>query len=149
MSEYNIRYSVKNKDLLEEVKKEISKYAARLTDDKGTPLYDLIKVYSADVSLVDDFLRDAVDQFYMRFQDVARIVESYGEGFAISLYLPDIDSEMVSTAEAELNRFLTVQICAFWLSTRYEQGSKLYADRALASLSRLIEILRTRKAPQR
>ena len=147
MPDYNVEYSIPIADARESARREIAKIAARVTDEKGVPLYDLVKSYNSDKFIVDGFVKDAIRQVATRFADVCRV--DSGDTTSVLFYLPDINEAMVDEAGDELNRFIGNQVTALWLATRYNAFAQFYTEQASASMERLVILLRTRNAPER
>ena len=148
MPDYNVEYQIQTTSARESAKREISKVAARITDDKGVPLYDIVKAYQSDTFIVDGFIGDGIRQIVARFQDCC-IVNNDGQAYKLLFYLPDIDDAMVDAAGEEIDRFICAQVTAMWLATRYSAFAQFYTEQASASMERLVLLLRTRKAPER
>lgn len=148
MPNYNVEYTIPLSQARDYAKREIAKVAARVTDDKGVPLYDIIKAYQSDTFIVDGFIGDSIRQIVTRFQDCC-ISEQSGESYNLLFYLPDIDDAMTDAAGDEVIRFVSMQVTALWLATRYSAFAQFYNEQASASMERLVILLRTRKAPER
>jgi len=148
MPNYNVEYSISIETARDTARREIAKVAARVTDDKGVPLYDLVKSYRNDTFIVDGFVGDSLRQVLSRFPDVCRL-EKEGDSYTLSFYIPDFDYNMSDIAEDELKRFVGLQVTALWLATRYNAFAQFYTEQASASMERLVVLLRTRKAPAR
>ena len=144
----NVLYLVAAQNARELAKREIAKVAARVTDEKGLPLYDMVKAYRNDTFIVDGFIEDGLRQFVTRFSDCCTM-EKKDDKYLINLNLPDSEKDNILQGREELNRFLANQVTALWLATRYNTFAQFYTEQASASMERLVILLRTRKAPTR
>lgn len=145
---HNVLYLVAAQNARELAKREIAKVAARVTDEKGLPLYDMVKAYRNDTFIVDEFIEDGLRQFVTRFSDCCTM-EKQDDKYLINLNLPDSEKDNILQGREELNRFLANQVTALWLATRYNTFAQFYTEQASASMERLVILLRTRKAPTR
>jgi hypothetical protein len=148
MPNYNVEYFIPLESARDSARREIAKIAARITDDNGVPLYDLVKSYKNDTFIVDGFVGDSLRQVLTRFPDVCRLEKEY-DSYTLAFYIPDFDYNMSDIAEDELKRFVCLQVTALWLATRYNAFAQFYTEQASASMERLVVILRTRKTPER
>lgn len=148
MPTYNLTYTFTVTDLRAKIDEAVSKTAQRAVGKEGQSLYDAIKIYSNDRSVVEDAIRDAMDSVALRFVDMSKI-EAGTNAYTLSFYAPDIQTENSETVRREVERYVSMKVVADWLSTRYPDPAKYYSDLADAALAKVVVAVRTRKTPTR
>lgn len=131
------------------VNKEVSRAAAMSHGDDGSPLFDAYKILSRDTDTLKEYMGDAVSAIFLRLFDIATR-GSEGGNITLTFDVPDFDLSMEPEVTKELNRFVTLMVCSYWL---LEKGAGLkseeFGKRAEASLEKAHVLLKSRKTPKR
>ena len=113
-------YVIDKPALLESIKEEVSHVADAAYAEDGTSLYDSVMVTMRDKRKLQGFIDDAVSQFVRREFDITKYdpeVHYYTDELGnettqvayvtprLILHVPDFDSSMEETANAELDRY--------------------------------------------
>ena len=142
-------YTITSESILASVDKEVSRAAAMAHGDDGSPLFDAYRILSRDRDTLEEYMGDAVSAVFLRLFDIA--TRSGGNGsVTITFDVPDFDGSMEPEVTKELNRFITLMVCSYWL---LEKGagpkSEEFAKRAEAALEKAHVLLKSRKTPKR
>ena len=137
----NLSFQYGVSEIMDLIDGEISRHAAFLRFQDGGSAYDTLKIHTNEVPTVTGFIEDAFRTILTRFDGEGRYrretrtddEENETEYHVLSFYLPDFDSDLYNS------RFIK----AILINT----SAKLIAADSEASMSRLIDMLRTRKYP--
>lgn len=67
---YTLRYRIAE-DIEDKIGLEVSKVAARATDEQGQSKYDLLKIYQSDAPLVANYLNEVIRRILAEYSDIA------------------------------------------------------------------------------
>ena len=143
----NLSFSFGADDLLDRIDAETSRHAAFLRFPDGGSAYDALRVHSNDRPTVEAFASDAFRTILSRFGEEGKYTKS-SSSHVLSFYLPDYDNDLNSATKDEISRYVVLSATARWLMARsFGEYAKMVAQDCESSLSRIIEMLRTRKSP--
>lgn len=131
-------------ELVESIKKEVSRFAASAYSDDGSSLYDAYRILSRDEETLEGHISDAVDAICVRLFDVAL---KNGDGIVFNV--PDYDSSMSTSINDQLDRFIVMRSCAMWLEEKGAPEYERYEKRAVSALDNAHILIKSRKAPKR
>lgn len=131
-------------ELVESIKKEVSRFAASAYSDDGSSLYDAYRILSRDEETLEGHISDAVDAICVRLFDVAL---KSGDGIVFNV--PDYDSSMSTSINDQLDRFIVMRSCAMWLEEKGAPEYERYEKRAASALDNAHILIKSRKAPKR
>ena len=137
-------YNINEKTLLESAEKEISRFAATAYSEDGTSLYDAYKVLDRDKSTLKEYIAESVDAICVRLFDVATKATT-----SITFDVPDFDMSMSDSIKRELDKFVVMRACAYWLEEKGAPEYARYEKRASAALDSSHVLIKSRKAPKR
>ena len=139
-------YEIKTDNLYKLIDEEVSRRAAAAYAEDNTSMYDAIVLHSNDAGEVSRLISDSIDSILTRLAKIARYDSTENK---ISFYVPDKPSDTDDAIRAELSRFISLDVCAGWFRQRANQFVEEYAGRAAESLTKIVQLLYTRKAPSR
>lgn len=137
-------YGFNKETLVQDVIKEISRFAASAYGDDGTPLFDVMKTTSRDTDTLGEYVEDGISAICVRMMDVATKNDT-----SITFNVPDFDSSMEAEVQKELDRYLKYNACALWLADKNSSERERFEKRAASSLDKAHIMLKSRKAPKR
>lgn len=148
-------YYVIDKDALFELAKaEISKVADEAYTDDGLSLYDSIILTERDRDTVGDYIDDAVTQFVRREFSVTKNspYDQMQSGVMVTIprlefNVPDFDTAMEPYLVKELNRYITLFVCAAIFQHRRAAVVPEYTNRTQSAMDKAVSILKSRKQP--
>lgn len=137
-------YSINPSTLFASAEKEISRFAATAYSEDGASLYDAYKVLDRDKATIEGYINEAVDAICVRLFDVATKSTD-----SITFDVPDYDPSMGETITRELDKYVVMKACAFWLEDKGAPEYTRFEKRALAALDNAHLMIKSRKAPKR
>lgn len=143
----NVIFEYGTATIMDGIDGEISRHAAFLRFQDGSPAYDSIVVHTNERPTVEGFAEDAFRSVLSRFDGEGRY-ETGESGHRLSFYLPDFDDALNAPAKEEIKRYVILSTTAEWLANRaFPEYAKIVSVEAGASMNRIITFLRTRKSP--
>lgn len=143
-------------DLIDE---ETSRVAAQSATQDGQPLYDVTHILTMDKDTIGRYLKDALDSLLQRTFNVATFLpaeeDTDEEGETISLppriyfNVEDFDDSMTAATHQEITRYITLAVCSLWFTEKGLRESEVYAQRGKAALDKAIQLIYSRKKPER
>lgn len=121
--------------------------AQRAVSPDGQLLYDNLKIYANDRSIVKRSISDAMDALALRFPDMAKL-ESTDTQYVFSLYAPDV-SDAKNVLEREIKRYVSMKVAADWFLARFPDAAAYFAGIADTALAKIVIAVRTREKPTR
>ena len=137
-------YEIDQEKLYARVEKEISRVAASSYSDDGGSLYDLIKVTSRDMDIIEEYCQGAVNAICVTFAEYAKKTAD-----AIELTFPDFDTTLETSVQEELDRYVVYHTCSDWFRDKSVKDVAPYTERAADALSKANMLLKSRKPPKR
>lgn len=159
MDESKTTISIKKGDLVSAIKDEVSRIADKAYDGQGNSLYDGVIIYSNDEETIDTLLSESERAVRIRLADIIKPQEATTteetateetateETITMEFDIPDCDPALVGLAQADICRYLTLNVCAGWFNEHLADKVENFSERALAALDRAATELKTRKKP--
>lgn len=154
----NVNFKYLYADLESYIDGETSRHGAELTLQDGGSAYDVLKVHTRDWPTIRGYMADALHSIETSMGEdavMASVVEDSDEshtpiGVMFRFTVPDADMNTVPQAKHELARFVTLSATGKWLERKgFADNARPLFDAATDSLTRGVNILRTRKRPTR
>lgn len=152
-------YYIDQQSLRSLIEEEVSRVAASAFGEGGQPLYDAIRLTSADDAQIERLERDAIDAFVKRTVDICTPVRGTfrqdGSDTLIevlpnlSFNVPDFDENFTSMVEDEITRYIVMNVCSAWFQERYTPKVEEYAARGQVAMDKAVSLLKTIKSPRR
>lgn len=139
-----MEYTVNRQSLYKLIDREISRVAASSVDESGNLMYDGIVLHSHDADTITVLEDEAISALAVRCNDIATLGDS-----GMTFYVPDFDTAHTSTLVGEITNYIMLSVCAKWFSRKAKDSEEDYRARAEASLERVVNLLKTRKAPEK
>lgn len=164
MADSKTKISINKSDLVSTIKDEVSRIADKAYDGQGNSLYDGVIIYSNDEETIDTLLSESERAVRIRLADIIKPQEATtteetttedtaedtattGGTITMEFDIPDCDPALVELAQADICRYLTLNVCASWFNEHLADKVENFSERALAALDRAATELKTRKKP--
>lgn len=133
-------YSIDKDALWDLIDEEVSRVADKAYGEDGTSLYDSVVLTSRDKNLVNRFIDDAVSAMALRAFDICK--SSIGK---LEFFVPDFDTSMEDIVKHEIDRYISMYVCASVLRQRSASVENEYTERTQAALDKAVQLLKSRK----
>lgn len=151
----SIFYVVDKTKLHALVEEEVAKVADEAYAEGGQSLYDSIIVTEKDWPNIDRFMEDALNAFVAREHSISRYapVKANGDDYyygttltmRLELFVPDFDISRLQAAETQLDRYISLYVCAELFQSRRAEKVPVYTERCKGALESAIALLKTRR----
>ena len=138
-------YIVNRSTIKARVEGAIARLAASQYSDDGTSLYDSIINSSADESIIDGYIDDAISGIVAR---LANICKDDGNGH-ITIDAPEMVSVNINMATLNLNEYIFHSVIDNWCLDKAPDLAPRYSAQADKCLEKAISVIKTRKIPTR
>lgn len=143
-----MRFNIDKHTVLALVTEEVSRVADESFAENGESLYDSVILTSKDADTIERFFADACHELIRRTFDICESF-SLTDDFWINYYIPDFDETNSEVTREELERYLSLQICASLFKSRRALAVPEYSERAAKAMDTAVTLLKSRKTPIR
>ena len=137
------------------IEEEVSKVADEAYADGGQALYDSIVVTEKDWPDIDRLMEDALNAFVAREHSISAYSPVTARGgdyysdipiiMRLELFLPDFDTSRWKAAITQLDRYVSLYVCAELFQSRRAEKVPVYTERCKGALESAIALLKTRR----
>lgn len=154
----NVNFKFLYTELESFVDGEASRHGAEMFTEDGKSLYDTLKIHTNDFPTIRGYMADALHTIETNMGEdavMSSVVRDSSAdktpiGVVMRFFVPDADRGSVPQAKHEFGRFVTLFCTAKWIERKgFAQQAQPLMAAALDSMTRGINILRTRRRPSR